>query len=57
MSSSPMRRQFVPNENGEKGPDGKTGVWMAREDAPTPFNLSQLRCTSPDLRPLAVFHP
>ena len=24
-----LRRQFVPNENGEKGPDGKTGVWMA----------------------------
>ena len=30
-----LRRQFVPNENGEKGPDGKTGVWKAREDAPT----------------------
>ena len=48
--SKGLRRQFVPNEGGEKGANGKTGAWKAREDAPPPFELSQLRCSSKDAK-------
>ena len=35
---------------GKTGANGKTGVWEAREDAPSPFNLTQLRCSSKDAK-------